>query len=129
MRTKPKIPNAITRAASTVRRAISRITHRRDHEDVAPQPVPRFSAEPERARPKKIQSDIALDSLGGYMPTQTSLKSSFRATGADQQRDQEFALGVTDERWNDEDRFTNKSGNPRIGTHGRTYEPEERKAK
>jgi hypothetical protein len=41
------------------------------------------------------------------------------------QRDQESALGVADERWNDEDRLTNKSGDPRIGTHGRTYEPGE----
>ena len=34
-------------------------------------------------------------------------------------------MGVSDERWNDEDRFTNKSGDPRIGTHRRTYEPAE----
>ncbi len=60
-----------------------------------------------------------------YTPTQTSLKAPFRASGADRQRDQEFAAGVADDRWNDEDRFTNKSGDPRIGTHGRTYEPGE----
>ena len=34
-------------------------------------------------------------------------------------------MGVSDERWNDEDRLTNKSGDPRIGTHRRTYEPAE----
>ena len=31
-----------------------------------------------------------------------------------------------DERWNDEDHFTNRSGDPRIGTHRRSYEPGER---
>ena len=34
--------------------------------------------------------------------------------------------GFADERFNDEDRFTtNKSGDPRIGTHRRKYEPGE----
>jgi hypothetical protein len=58
-----------------------------------------------------------------YTPTQTSLKAGFRASGADRQRDQE--TGEADERWSDEDRYTNKSGDPRIGTHGRKYEPGE----
>ena len=57
-----------------------------------------------------------------YTPTQTSLKASFRTTGEDQQRDQEFVAGYADERWNEEDRLTNKSGDPRIGTHGQRYE-------
>ena len=61
-----------------------------------------------------------------YTPNQTSLKASFRSTGEDRQRDQEFASGYADERWNDEDHFTNKSGDPRIGTHGRSYEPDEK---
>lgn len=73
-------------------------------------------------------SDIPLDQLAqAYTPTQTSLKGPFRTTGADRQRDQEYARGVADTRWNDEDRLTNKTGDPRIGTHGRTYEPGERK--
>jgi hypothetical protein len=57
-----------------------------------------------------------------YTPRQTSLKASFRASGDERQRDQDF---VTEERWNDEDHFTNKSGDPRIGTHHRKYEPGE----
>jgi len=65
---------------------------------------------------------------GAYMPTQTSLKAPFRTDGADQQRDQEFGRGPEDDRWRDEDRITNKSGDPRIGTHGRTYEPNESRA-
>ena len=82
------------------------------------------------ARHPRRDADIPLDQIANtYTPTQTSLKAGFRASGADQQRDQEFASGVADERWNDEDRFTNKSGDPRIGTHGRTYEPAESREK
>jgi hypothetical protein len=74
----------------------------------------------------RTEPDVPLEVLEKtYSPTQTSLKTSFRATGVDQQRDQELAGGFADDRWNDEDHFTNKSGDPRIGTHGRTYEPDE----
>ncbi|HSP33946.1 MAG TPA: hypothetical protein VLU46_06490 [Thermoanaerobaculia bacterium] len=80
------------------------------------------------ARPAHRQTDIPMDQLEDvYIPTQTSLKGPFRASGADQQRDQEFAHGTADDRWKDEDLITNKSGDPRIGTHGRTYEPGEKR--
>ena len=76
------------------------------------------------ARPAKRQADVPLDAVARtYSPKQTSLKTPFRATGADHQRDQE----VIGESWNDEDHYTNKSKDPRIGTHGRAYEPGERK--
>ena len=80
------------------------------------------------ARTLHRDSDIPLQQIAEtYTPTQTSLKAPFRASGADRQRDQEFAGGYADNRWNDEDRLTNKSGDPRIGTHGRTYEPGEQR--
>ena len=82
-----------------------------------------------RARPARREPDIPFDQIAQqYTPTQTSLKAGFRTSGADRQRDQEFANGAAGTRWNDEDRLTNKSGDPRIGTHGRTYEPGERPA-
>jgi hypothetical protein len=58
--------------------------------------------------------------ISTYTPKQTSFKASFRASGQEQENDQELAGGFSDERWNDEDHFTNKSGDPRIGTHHRT---------
>jgi hypothetical protein len=61
----------------------------------------------------------------GYSPKQTSLKASFRASGQELEKDQELAGGFSNERFNDEDHFTNKSGDPRIGTHDRKYEPGE----
>ena len=75
-------------------------------------------------RPRRPQTDVPFDLINNvYSPTQTSLKGPFRADGGDHQRDQD---GYDSERWNAEDRFTNKSGDPRIGTHGRSYEPGER---
>lgn len=72
------------------------------------------------------ETDIPLDVLDRtYTPPFTGGKAGFRSDGSDHQNDQEFAYGVSDERWNDEDRITNKSGDPRIGTHRRTYEPGE----
>ena len=117
--------NPILRAASSVRRAISRVTHREKH-DLEPTSARPAEAAPERhARPRRTEPDIPLDRLNhAYTPTQTSLKTSFRFNGADQQRDQE---SVMDSRWNDEDHYTNKSGDPRIGTRGRTYERGERR--
>lgn len=84
----------------------------------------RTEAQPVRVTERR--TDIPLDLLEHvYTPADTSSKASFRSSGQDHHDDQEFAMGVADERWNDEDRLTNKSGDPRIGTHGRTYEPEE----
>ena len=81
------------------------------------------------AKPGRVtrrEADIPLDVIGRtYTPPFTGGKAGFRSDGEDHQNDQEFAYGVADERWNDEDRLTNKSGDPRIGTHRRTYEPGE----
>ena len=80
------------------------------------------------SHPVRRETDIPIDVLNKtYTPRQTSLKASFRTSGEDRQRDQEFAAGYADTRWNDEDRLTNRSGDPRIGTHRRKYEPETRK--
>jgi hypothetical protein len=79
-----------------------------------------------KGRVTRREADIPLDVLDrSYTPPMTSSKASFRSNGADHHSDQEYAMGSSDERWNDEDRLTNKSGDPRIGTHRRTYEPGE----
>ena len=107
------------RAAS----AITRLFRRRRHEAPKHQ-----DSNVRHARPAHRQTDIPLNPIDeAYVPTPTSLKGPFRTSGADRERDQEFANGVGDDRWNDEDRITNKSGDPRIGTHGRTYEPGEKR--
>ena len=81
------------------------------------------------ARAPRRETDIPLDVLDrAYTPPITSAKASFRSDGADHQQDQEFSRGVSNADWKDEDHFTNKSGDPRIGTRGRTYEPNEQRA-
>jgi hypothetical protein len=81
------------------------------------------------ARVTRREADIPLDVIGQtYTPPATSSKAGFRSDGSDHQRDQEFATGVAESRWKDQDQLTNKSGDPRIGTHRRTYEPEEARA-
>lgn len=76
------------------------------------------------SRPPRREADIPMDLLASaYTPAETSSKASFRSDGSDHQLDQEFPLGIAGNRWKDEDRLTNRSGDPRIGTHGRTYEP------
>ena len=88
---------------------------------------PRTTA-PQTARATRREADIPLDVLDrAYTPPVTSSKTSFRSDGADHHQDQEFSRGTADLNWNDEDHFTNKSGDPRIGTRRRTYEPNEQR--
>jgi len=83
----------------------------------------------QRARPARVESDIPIERFDReYLPAQTGLKSGFRSDGADMHRDQEFASRSLDERWNEEDRFTNRTGDPRIGTHRRSYEPAKKRS-
>ncbi len=96
-----------------------------DREMPIPMTMERTSepTQPRAARAPRRETDVTPEQLADeYTPTQTSLKGSFRDDGAARQRDQEFTTGAVDERFNDEDHFTNKSNDPRIGTHARTYE-------
>ncbi|HEX8172183.1 MAG TPA: hypothetical protein VF824_16735 [Thermoanaerobaculia bacterium] len=125
----------LRRAADAVKQLFSR--GRSTAREAQPQPVtqPRSDARPKQtaqqtpnaaARPVTRQTDIPLDVLDrSYTPPLTSSKAGFRSDGVDHHLDQEFGRGIADDRWNDEDRITNKSGDPRIGTHRRTYEPAE----
>jgi hypothetical protein len=116
------------RLRRVLRSVATRLRPHHDEERRAGSPAPAGRAESPSyvARPAKRESDIPLDRVeGAYTPTQTSQKAGFRADGRDRQADQELTPADRDDRWNDEDRFTNKSGDPRIGTHGRAYEPGE----
>jgi len=86
------------------------------------------STQPASRAPRR-QADIPMDAIAAaYTPPQTGMKSGFRSDGRDRQSDQDLIPSAADDRFNDEDRITNKSGDPRIGTHRRTYEPGERDA-
>jgi hypothetical protein len=79
------------------------------------------------APPKRATSDIPLDQVEAiYTPMQSGSKTGFRDDGRDRQSDQEFGNGIPIERFGEEDVFTNKTGDPHIGTHRRTNEPDAR---
>ncbi|HEX2121004.1 MAG TPA: hypothetical protein VHL59_05110 [Thermoanaerobaculia bacterium] len=126
--------SALRRAASAVKRLFARGATEEDVPSISASTAEtpkqaRPRPQTAKARPVQRETDIPLDVLDrAYTPPLTSSKASFRSDGADHQTDQEYALGRGDTQWNDEDRFTNKSGDPRIGTHGRTYEPAEARA-
>lgn len=135
--TKSRGLGRLRRAAEAVRRAFTR--GRRSGEDSAEsaEPLGAAAAPPQRsrkpapqvARPARREPDIPFDVLDRvYTPPVTSSKASFRSDGADHHQDQDFNRGVADARWNDEDHYTNKSGDPRIGTRRRTYEANETRA-
>jgi hypothetical protein len=112
--------------ASTARKLTSRFHREKSEEPMQMQAASAPRAAVSHERPRRPQTDVPFDLISNvYSPTQTSLKAPFRADGGDHHRDQELANGYADERWSAEDRYTNKSGDPRIGTHGRSYEPDE----
>jgi len=118
---------AVSRVAGKVAARVRPARRRKEPVAAAPPPSPKKRALLTPARAPKRRPDIPIEILEQtYSPNQTSLKASFRSTGEERQRDQEFVSGYSNERWNDEDHFTNKSGDPRIGTHGRSYEPDEK---
>jgi hypothetical protein len=113
--------------ARTARKLTAKLNPRNRSATTAAAAKTKLDAKP-KARPKQPRTDVPLDVLANtYSPKQTSLKTSFRSDGADRQHDQEMPIGASD-RWQDEDHFTNKSGDARIGTHGRSYEPGEQPA-
>jgi len=136
MATREKARSTVRRAGAAVKRAAKKVTKprpRRQTTKKVEEPAvarattratPKTKTARAATRPIKRQADVPIDEIARtYAPKQTSLKTSFRANGADRQRDQD----VPGESWNDEDHYTNKSGDPRIGTHGRAYEPGEKR--
>ena len=124
----------VARAASRVGRAIRSVTAKVRPAAKAKQSetskTPRTAkAAPKAARATRRDSDIPMDRIAEtYTPEHTSVKSGMRGNGAGNRNDRNVGSGIDDDRWNDEDIITNKSGDPRIGTHGRTYEPGEARA-
>lgn len=125
--------SAISKAGGAIARTARKLTAKlnpRKHAAKTAEAARTKAAKPKTAaaRAKQPRTDVPLDLITStYSPKQTSLKTSFRSDGADRQHDQEMPVGASD-RWQDEDHFTNKSGDARIGTHGRSYEPGEQRA-
>lgn len=128
--------SAVRRAGTAIARTAKKLTSklrpgkRKKAEPVVAKATKRATPKVKTARAKprpaaratKRTSDIPLDVVARTYAPQTGAKTPFRGNGADRQRDQDVPV----EGWNDEDHYTNKSGDPRIGTHGRAYEPGEK---
>jgi hypothetical protein len=72
-------------------------------------------------RPIRRESDVSAQELATRTPSQQSGKGPFDKNRAENQRDTEARVGVTNtnERFSEEDQYTNRTGDPRIGTRGR----------
>ena len=118
---------AVGRTAKKITKRLRSATKSKEARGGTPRPAKvKKRSTAKASRPTRREADIPMDVINKtYTPKQTSLKASFRTDGADRQRDQELASGYVETRWNDEDRLTNRSGDPRIGTHHRKYEPGE----
>lgn len=123
-----KEPGRLRRATDAVKRLLTR--GRGNVEPVATPAVSQAQERPAAAvhtsRPVQRQSDVPLELVENeYIPPITSSKASFRSSGADHESDQDaFAT----DRFKDEDHYTNRSNDPRIGTHGRGNESHETRA-
>ena len=119
----------ITRAGGTIESTGPKVTTKRKPRKIAVTAEASAAREakpkatPRTARTRRRESDVPLDLIAEtYAPKQTSIKTSLRSDGADHEKDQELPPGAG-EIFENEDHFTNKSGDARIGTHGRNYEP------
>jgi hypothetical protein len=95
----------VRRVAAQVSNSITRVFRRREESPQVEPPTPVAARPPApTARPVKRESDFPLD-LQMYTPHQTNMKTGFRDDGRNRQIDQEFALGVADDGFLDEDVF------------------------
>jgi hypothetical protein len=122
------------------RRAVSLIASklhlgRRSHADARDEAAPhppfaplRAPSPPERgegnarmsppAPPRVVRTDVPIDLIATeYVPHQTGSKGGFHADTGDRMTEQDIVR--EDNRFSPEDKLTNHSGDPRIGTHGR----------
>lgn len=128
------VKSTVSRAASKVKKAVRTVAAklrpgraRLEAAEKAQTPRPARKVQGAKARPKKTATDIPMNDLAAtYTPRQASAKAGFRDNGRIRQSSQEFGRTIPDDRFAEEDGLTNKTGDPRIGTHRRTYEPGER---
>jgi hypothetical protein len=123
-----KVVRAVKRAAAAVKPAKSRNTGSKATKKQAAKTAPRPAAKKAAAKnaPRKVQrkSDLTAVDLTTPTPSQMSQRGPFDKPRGARFRDVEAADAVvnTNEQWAEEDQFTNRTGDKRIGTRGRKYE-------
>ena len=81
-------------------------------------------APPATPRPVQRRSDVAPSEIDTMTPSQMSGKGPFDKHRGEHLHEEEARTSVanTNEQFSEEDRYTNRTGDPRIGTHNRDYE-------
>lgn len=126
---KSKSADVLERAGKAVRKAAKKVTSmlkpaaRKQAAKTTTSPRSKPSASPAKARTIRRVSDVDVTKLDA-MSGQASSKAPFDTKRSDAfaKHDIESALLNSNEEWGDEDHFTNRTGNKRIGTKGRKYE-------
>lgn len=78
---------------------------------------------PQAARRKEVRSDIPAEELREPTPHFQSGRGPFDPRGEREiDREQRESVVNRNEQFSDEDWLTNRTNDPRIGTHGRKYE-------
>lgn len=81
-------------------------------------------SQPATSRKPRRTSDVDATKLDDIRAGQASSKAPFdqKRSDAFAKQDIESALATSNEEWGEENHLTNKTGNKRIGTRGRTYQ-------
>jgi hypothetical protein len=120
------VTKAVAKATEKIKKTVAKAKASRSAAKAAPAKRPAARPAPSAPRPRKPLGGIADSAFQGddYEPQQTSTHAPFRNTsGGERSIDEQLpAEMTTNEQFSDEDHYTNHSGDPRIGTHNRSYE-------
>lgn len=126
---KSKAAGVLKRAGQAVRTAAKKVRAaikpgpRKQTAEATTRGKAKSSAAPSTTRTTRRVSDVDVTKLDA-MSGQASSKAPFHTSRSDAfaRQDIESALVEGNAEWDDQDHFTNKTGNKRIGTKGRKYE-------
>jgi hypothetical protein len=121
-----KIQRAAKRAVASAKEK-ARVSSRRPAKATTPAPAPKRPPQP-ASPPQRVPlggAVLPLRSEDEHTPQQRSTHAPFRSGGpSGRDVDQELPAELkSNDQFSDEDHFTNRSGDPRIGTHNRSHEP------
>jgi hypothetical protein len=116
-----RLLEAISSVGGSMRDASVRTMERLRGAKKSPSQTTTGRPQPQR-HSRRVSESFTLSELEATVPSQQNRAPSFASHHGHDYVDQEVAVTMSvEDRWNDEDRLTNRSNDPRIGTHGRTY--------
>lgn len=116
------LKSKVKKIASRVRKSPGKASPEASMRAKKSAPSTRSTPSPPQARRIVRKSDVTDAELSEFGPSQTSSRGPFDKHRSDDRRDQEITAALGEPRFKDEDEYTNRSGDKRIGTHNREYE-------